>query len=100
MENIMKEIQKQKNRTRLLGGIEILSGLVATGFTIASLSSPEVREAAPFVYTFSGFALTDGIADMVSGRDFYLIQKAYEAVENFRYNRRIKKESKYSNSNQ
>ncbi len=100
MDNIMKGVQRQKNRTRVLGGIEIISGLVAAGFTVASLSSPEVREAAPLVYTFSGLALTDGIADIVSGRDFYLIQKACEVVENFRYNRRIKKESKYSNSNQ
>jgi hypothetical protein len=64
--------QKIKDNPRILGALE---GLFGTGMIVSTALVPEAKDLAIPLYAAGGLAIVDGMADLISGRTFYLIER-------------------------
>ncbi len=86
MKNLYDRVGELVTTERLIGAGEVMLGT----FLIGLVSLPETKDAAIFGYTLGGFAVVDGMADIISNRPARLFELAYNGL-NYLFNRRKKK---------
>jgi len=66
-------------KARILGGAEVLIG---AGLIISVAFAPEMRDVAVPFYACGSLVVVNGSADLISGRSYYLIEKAVDFMYN------------------